>query len=87
MPGGGLLPGGLHALERIKSDPDLKNLPVMMLTGERATDTVMQAMTGGANDYMVKPFHPDALLERVSRMIKSSAMQWRVPTPASVWEL
>ena len=87
MPGGGLLPGGLHALETIKSDPDLKNLPVMMLTGERATDTVMQAMTGGANDYMVKPFHPDALLERVSRMIKSSAMQWRVPTPASVWEL
>ena len=87
MPGGGLLPGGLHALETIKSDPELKNLPVMMLTGERTTDMVMQAMTGGANDYMVKPFHPDALLERVSRMVKSSAMQWRVPTPAAVWEI
>src|ERR1700760_356073 len=87
MPGGGALPGGLSALEKIKTDPDLKNMPVMMLTGERTTETVMQAMTGGANDYMVKPFNPDTLLERVSRMIKSSAMQWRSPTPASVWEL
>ena len=88
MPGGSAtLPGGLRALETIKSDPDLKNLPVMMLTGERTTDTVMQAMTGGANDYMVKPFSPDALLERVSRMVKSSAMQWRTPTPAAVWEI
>jgi DNA-binding response OmpR family regulator len=87
MPGGGALPGGLSALEKIKSDPELRNLPVMMLTGERNTETVMQAMTGGANDYMVKPFNPDTLLERVSRMIKSSAMQWRAPTPASVWEI
>ena len=87
MPGGDTLPGGLRALETIKSDPDLKRLPVMMLTGERTTETVMQAMTGGANDYMVKPFSPDALLERVSRMVKSSAMQWRTPTPAAVWEI
>ena len=87
MPGGGLLPGGLQALETLKSDPGMKMLPVMMLTGERTTETVVQAMTGGANDYMVKPFDPDILLERVSRMIKSSAMQWRSPTPAAVWEL
>ena len=88
MPGGtATMSGGIKALETIKSDPDLKKLPVMMLTGERSTDTVMQAMTGGANDYVVKPFHPDALLERVSRLIKSSAMQWRTPTPASVWEI
>jgi DNA-binding response OmpR family regulator len=87
MPGGGQLPGGLQALEMLKSDPGMKMLPVMMLTGERTTETVVQAMTGGANDYMVKPFDPDILLERVSRMIKSSAMQWRSPTPAAVWEL
>ena len=33
----------------------------MMLTGERNAETVMQAMGAGADDYMVKPFHPDAL--------------------------
>jgi len=87
MPGG----GGLSALSKIKSDPLLAALPVMMLTGERDPQTVMQAMSSGANDYMVKPFNPDALLERVSRLVKSSAMVWTrtvaVPVSGPVWEL
>ena len=87
MPGG----GGLSALSKIKSDPRMANLPVMMLTGERNPETVMEAMTGGASDYMVKPFNPDILLERVSRLVKSSAMVWGA-VPAAVaasttWEL
>jgi hypothetical protein len=70
----------------------MAKLPVMMLTGERNSETVMEAMTGGANDYMVKPFNPDTLLERVSRLVKSSAMVW-APTPVAAaptsgtWEL
>ena len=87
MPGG----GGLSALSRIKADPRMKNLPVMMLTGERDAETVVAAMSGGANDYMVKPFDPDTLLERISRLVKSSAMVWGEPAPtfvpAAVWEL
>jgi DNA-binding response OmpR family regulator len=88
MPGG----GGLSALSKIKSDPLMANLPVMMLTGERNPETVVEAMTGGASDYMVKPFNPDVLLERVSRLVKSSAMVWREPPLAiepagATWEL
>ena len=88
MPGG----GGLSALNKIKSDPRMAKLPVMMLTGERDPGTVMEAMSGGASDYMVKPFNPDTLLERVSRMVKSSTMVWdastpAAPAPAATWEL
>lgn len=83
MPGG----GGLSALATIKSDPRLSRLPVMMLTGERNPETVMQAMNGGASDYMVKPFNPDILLDRLSRLVKSSAMVWPSAAPAPVWEL
>jgi DNA-binding response OmpR family regulator len=87
MPGG----GGLSALAKIKADPRMRNLPVMMLTGERNPETVMQAMNGGAADYMVKPFNPDNLLERVSRLVKSSAMVWAAPPiavlPSATWEL
>jgi DNA-binding response OmpR family regulator len=61
--------GGLETLDTIRSDPATKGLPVMMLTGERDPSTVVAAMGAGANDYMVKPFHPDQLLERVNRMI------------------
>jgi len=88
MPGG----GGLSALAKIKADPRMANLPVMMLTGERNPETVMEAMTSGASDYMVKPFNPDILLERVSRLVKSSAMVWGQPLVATAptsgtWEL
>jgi DNA-binding response OmpR family regulator len=78
MPGG----GGLSALAEIKSDPALNGLPVMMLTGERSAETVMQAMGNGADDYMVKPFHPDVLVQRVSRLIERSAK-----APATTWEI
>jgi DNA-binding response OmpR family regulator len=94
MPGGsGHVPGGLAALSKIKSDPRLMALPVMMLTGERDPGTVMQAMSSGANDYMIKPFNPDTLLERVSRLVKSSAMVWKaapaaaMPDSGAIWEL
>jgi DNA-binding response OmpR family regulator len=87
MPGG----GGLSALAKIKADPQMRNLPVMILTGERNPETVMEAMSGGADDYMVKPFNPDALLERLSRLVKSSTMVWGEPllsaAPAATWEL
>jgi DNA-binding response OmpR family regulator len=78
MPGG----GGLSALTKIKSDPELNGVPVMMLTGERNAETVMQAMGNGADDYMVKPFNPDALAQRVSRLIDRGSK-----APAATWEL
>jgi DNA-binding response OmpR family regulator len=64
MPGG----GGLSALSKIKADPETSTVPVMMMTGERNAETVLQAMEGGADDYLVKPFNPDVLLQRVSRL-------------------
>jgi two-component system cell cycle response regulator len=85
MPG-----GGLETLDRIKANPVTQNLPVMMLSGERDTATVMSAMGAGAADYMVKPFNPDRLLDRVNRLVASSAMVWprMAAAPAApVWEL
>jgi len=79
MPGG----GGLSLLSKLKTDPKTRNLPVMMLTGERNAETVLKAMDAGADDYMVKPFLPDALMERVSRLVhKASKAQ-----PPATWEL
>ena len=49
----------------------------------------MNAMFAGASDYMVKALNPNRLLERVNRLVKSSAMVWTAK-PANVgpvWEL
>ena len=92
-PSAGWRPGGREpALSTLKlagnplkmsafDDPKTRPVPVMMLTGERGADTVLQAMDAGADDYMVKPFHPDLLLERVSRLVS------RAEKAAAVWEL
>ena len=64
--------GGLAALEVIKADSAIAAIPVMMLTGERNPEIVMQALGAGAADYMVKPFDPDMLVERLNRMIRHS---------------
>ena len=78
MPGG----GGLSVLTKIKSDPRLSHLPVMMLTGERTAETVREAMSSGADDYMVKPFIPDVLAQRVTRLVDRGGK-----APAATWEL
>jgi DNA-binding response OmpR family regulator len=79
MPGA----GGLATLEAIKADPATADVPVMMLTGERNPEIVMQAMGFGAADYMVKPFKPDILAERVARMIRNAEAGNR----GQAWEL
>jgi two-component system phosphate regulon response regulator PhoB len=81
------MPGmsGIEALDAIKADPAIDKLPVMILTGERNTETVMQAMGSGASDYLVKPFQPDRLLDRVNRMVQAGVAQ-RMQTPP-VWQL
>jgi DNA-binding response OmpR family regulator len=79
MPGG----GGLSLLSKLKTDPKTRNLPVMMLTGERNAETVLKAMDAGADDYMVKPFLPEALMERVSRLVQKAGKA----QPPVTWEL
>ena len=80
MPGG----GGLFVLSKLKADPKTSSLPVMMLTGERNAETVLQAMDAGADDYMVKPFLPDVLAERVSRLVHKAG---KAPAAPTTWEL
>jgi DNA-binding response OmpR family regulator len=79
MPGG----GGLSLLSKLKADPKTSAVPVMMLTGERNAETVLQAMDAGADDYMVKPFLPDNLAERVSRLVNKAGKHAAAPS----WEI
>ncbi len=64
------MPGmsGLELLEAIRGfDPDL---PVLLLTAFPGLDSAVQALRLGASDYLVKPFHPEQLVEAVRRMLR-----------------
>lgn len=51
------MPGmdGREALERIKSDPDLRHIPVVVMTTSRAEEDVLRSYQHGANSYITKP--------------------------------
>lgn len=46
---------GLQVLEKIKADPNLKSLPVVMLTSSNEGPDIEQCFALGANSYIVKP--------------------------------
>ena len=60
---------GIEMLDRMKSDADLKNIPVIMLTAESGKDNVVNIVKKGIKDYMVKPFKGEDLLERVRKIM------------------
>ena len=60
---------GFNVLSALKSDDALKDIPVIMLTARKGDKDIVSALEKGAEDYMVKPFIPDELIARVSRIL------------------
>lgn len=61
--------GGFEVLSRIKGDPALAETPVVMLTALKGEKDIVSALQKGADDYLVKPFIPEELLARLSRLL------------------
>ena len=60
---------GVEMLTKLKADPQLKGIPVMMLTAEGGRDHVLRIAKIGVRDYIVKPFEEDVLIEKAGRII------------------
>ncbi len=58
---------GLETLKQIRSDDKLKGLPVIMVTAEAKKENVLLAVQTGANNYVVKPFTPEVLKEKIEK--------------------
>jgi DNA-binding response OmpR family regulator len=56
---------GFAVLGRLKADPDLATIPVIVLTARSQERDVLSGLQGGAADYIVKPFSLKDLLARV----------------------
>ena len=59
---------GVEMLGKLKGQPELKDIPVIMLTAESGKENVMQIVKMGVRDYMVKPFKGEQLIERVLKI-------------------
>jgi two-component system chemotaxis response regulator CheY len=60
---------GLDVLRHVRATAKLKALPFVMLTANSARGHVSQAIDAGVSDYLAKPFKPQALVQKVIRVV------------------
>jgi len=61
---------GLKTLRGFRSHPVLSGIPVVMLTSDASRDTVLAALDGGADDYVIKTsFSREEFLEKLERLL------------------
>jgi two-component system, chemotaxis family, chemotaxis protein CheY len=56
---------GLELLKRLRQDPELASLKIIMVTTETEMDHMVSALEAGANEYVMKPFTRDILREKL----------------------
>jgi two-component system alkaline phosphatase synthesis response regulator PhoP len=61
---------GYEACRKLKSDPKTKDIPVILLTAKGRDIDRKLGSEAGADDYVVKPFSPGRLIERVEGIMK-----------------
>jgi putative two-component system response regulator len=66
---------GYATIARLKEDPELKNIPVIFLTGNYDTATEVKCLESGAMDYITKPANIDILLHRIELHLQFSTYQ------------
>lgn len=60
---------GIELLRRMKANPRLSAVPVLMLTGHSEKETIVESRAAGAADFVVKPFAHDLLLKKIDRLL------------------
>lgn len=60
---------GATMLSKLKEDPALKLIPVIMLTAESGRENLAEIALMGARDVLVKPFKGEQLIEKASRIV------------------
>lgn len=59
---------GIELLRAIRADEGTKTLPVLMVTAEAKKENVVEAVQAGVNNYVVKPFTPEVLEEKMKKI-------------------
>jgi CheY-like chemotaxis protein len=60
---------GYEACAAIKSEPNLKDIPVIFLSAKGQDSEIQAGLQAGATEYLLKPFAPDQLTERIQAIL------------------
>ena len=61
---------GVDFIRAVRANDSTKHLPVLMVTTNAAQDDIVEAMRAGVNNYVVKPFTPDTIREKIQAALK-----------------
>lgn len=61
---------GLELLQRIRSEPASKDIPVLMVTAEGQKENILDAIKAGADNFVVKPFTAETIREKIEQIFK-----------------
>jgi two-component system chemotaxis response regulator CheY len=64
---------GISLLRSIRSDSELKGMPVLMVTAEAEKEKVVEAIRAGVSNYVVKPFTAEVLKEKMDKIFEKLA--------------
>lgn len=76
-----MLPGmsGLDVCRKIKTNPQLKNIPVIIISARGEEIDVVLGLELGADDYVTKPFSPKVLFSRIRAVLRRGSEEERPP--------
>ena len=66
-----MMPGmdGYEACMRLKTDPEVKEIPIIMLTAKDDPESIARCFELGADNYIVKPFSLPTLLSKLKQVL------------------
>lgn len=70
---------GYELLSALKNDPNLKGIPVIMLTARASEEDRLSGLSLGVDDYIIKPFNAQELKSRIHNLLMNQLIrnQWR----------
>ncbi len=60
---------GLTFVKAVRAKDEYKDLPILMITTEAGKEDILTALRSGVNNYVVKPFTPETLQEKVFKLL------------------
>lgn len=66
-----MMPGmsGIELCQKIRSDKNLKNVLILMLSAKDTQNDRLKGLQYGADDYVTKPFHVSTLVNKIEHML------------------
>ena len=66
---------GLEFIRAIRSREEYKAIPILVVTTRNSKQDVVTAMKEGANNYVVKPFGPSSLSDKITKVLKATGQE------------